>query len=543
MLRLTMEKGDPAGSVFVLKPGENLMGRSSSAGIRLASPDISGVHAKITVTGDVAVLENMSRFGTRVDGNEITGPVTLFPGQRLSIGKASVLVFSQDVAVSSPSSRPAASATRGTVAGKVAVSATRPLPPPLPAPPPLPSSSLHEADTGKGIPAVAPAGQDKTHAMSSSGGHEAEPLSHPEWTSEAGGSGETRAMQTRAAAPEELEILKVVEQKKNQRRITMIAMVAIPTLILAFLVWPRTPPPETEFAWPKDKAGEYLDALVPSPSGARKDGGYDICFPGSPGAQKKSVAGGLTVECRIGRDFDVPMMVYLTEEVDKKLIGLDRAATVADWMQQVSASGGRWNFDRPSPSVSFVGRENGLSTVKVTYTRDGNDGAWFGVATVLRYGIRLIAVRAEAPATERVRAERILSGKLMRPSIDFERAYWEPTTELPKVDDADVLRQVRQELDRMAPATWLETESQLVGLLSKAARDDNKGVETEAIALLTRLRERQALWFNSQQLAFDAAVMQGSPKKAMKIAEFTKGIFCNMDDQRYYTVRKWKTEP
>jgi hypothetical protein len=95
----------------------------------------------------------------------------------------------------------------------------------------------------------------------------------------------------------------------------------------------------------------------------------------------------------------------------------------------------------------------------------------------------------------------------------------------------------------MAPATWSETESRLAGLLTKAARDDNKQVESEAVPLLARLREREALWFNSQQLSFDAAVMQGSPKKAGKIAEFTKGIFSNMEDQRYYTVRKWKVEP
>ena len=73
-------------------------------------------------------------------------------------------------------------------------------------------------------------------------------------------------------------------------------------------------------------------------------------------------------------------------------------------------------------------------------------------------------------------------------------------------------------------------------------RDDNPQVEAEAIGLLARLREREALWFNSQQLAYDAAVMQGSLKKAAKIAEFSKGIFSNQEDQRYFTVRKWKAE-
>jgi hypothetical protein len=531
MLRLTLEQGAPAGAVFVLKPGENLLGRSHSAAVRLGSPDISGTHAKITVSGDEAVLENLSRFGTRVNEASLTSPVTLVSGQRIALGRETVLLFSRDSAVAAPATQAAATVTRGTVA------ATRP-------PPPAPSPAIHEAATGKGIPvAVSAARDDKTRALPSSGAHEDEPLSRADWTTEVGASGETRAMQTRAAAPEEIEFLKVAEQKRNQRRLTLIVAVAIPVLILAFLVWPRTPPPEKEFAWPKNEKGAYLDAFASAPSGSLKEGGYDICFPGGPGASKKTVAGGVIAGCRIGRDLDVPMAVILMEEVDKKYAGMDREAVVADWMQQAAASGGRWNFDKPSPSLIFIGRENGLPTVRVTYQREGSDGSWFGVATLLRYGIRLIVVRAEAPAVERARAERILSAKFIRASTDFERAYWEPVAETPKVDDAEVLRQVRQELDRMAPATWSETESRLAGLLTKAARDDNKQVESEAVPLLARLREREALWFNSQQLSFDAAVMQGSPKKAGKIAEFTKGIFSNMEDQRYYTVRKWKVEP
>ena len=94
----------------------------------------------------------------------------------------------------------------------------------------------------------------------------------------------------------------------------------------------------------------------------------------------------------------------------------------------------------------------------------------------------------------------------------------------------------------MAPATWVEMEKLLTGLLTKTARTENQEAETEALRLLARLREREALWFNSQQLAFDAAVMQGNNKKAVKIAEFSKAVFSDTEDQRYYTVRKWKTE-
>ena len=80
-------------------------------------------------------------------------------------------------------------------------------------------------------------------------------------------------------------------------------------------------------------------------------------------------------------------------------------------------------------------------------------------------------------------------------------------------------------------------------MLTKAVNEDNAEVETEALTLLSKLHDRQALWFNSQQLAFDAAVMQGNVKKAKKIAEFAKGMFPNEEDSRYFTVRKWKVEP
>lgn len=531
-LSVIVEKGDPRGAVFVLKPGENLVGRSSAAGVRLASPDISGQHAKITVSGATAVIENLSRFGTRVDEVDVSGRVALVSGQRILLGKATVLLF-QGEAAPQPEAATGAGLpeTRGTVAAKATVAPMRPLEP------------VQAVATGQGTPApkAAVPDDDRTRAMPSKGG-EAEPLSRPDWTTEAGASGETRAMQTRAASPEEIDFLRVQEQKKVRRRVTLGLAVAIPLLILVILFRPRTPPPEKEFEWPRNEAGEYLDGFEPSPSGGLKDGGFDLCFPAAPGFRKKAIAGGVAIDCRVGRDLDVPVKILLQEELDKRYAAMSRMGMVEDWMRQMAASGGRWNFDKPSPAVVFMGKENGIPGIRVTYQRDG-EGTWFGIATVVRYGIRRIAIRAEAPATERVRAERLLSAQFFRPSIDFLRAYWEPVQDVPAGVEADLLRQVRQELDRVAPATWGETEVLLAGLLTRAALEGKPEIETEALGLLARLREREALWFNSQQLAFDAASLQGNLARARKIAEFSKGIFANPEDQRYYTVRKWNTEP
>jgi len=73
--------------------------------------------------------------------------------------------------------------------------------------------------------------------------------------------------------------------------------------------------------------------------------------------------------------------------------------------------------------------------------------------------------------------------------------------------------------------------------------DGHSETEAEALRLLVKLRERQSLWFNSQKLAFTAAQMQSNMHKAEKVAEFTKAVFSDVDDQRYFDVRRWRLEP
>jgi len=351
----------------------------------------------------------------------------------------------------------------------------------------------------------------------------------------------TRAMQTRAATPEEIGLLKVNEQKRVRRRLFSAIAVAVAALVLVALFRPRTPPPEVELEWPQDASGEYLDALEPAPGGGIKDGGYDLLYPGNKTFKKASVAGGLALEGRVGRNLDVPMRVLLQEESETRLAALSRAEMVEDWVRQMSASGGSWSFDKPSPDVVFFGKKNGLPFTRIHYLRDGG-GSWFGIASVVRHGCRRISVRAEVPAAERVRAEAMLATRLLRVSEEFEFSHWEFNPDAPTLSEEAALAQVRKDLQRMAPATWVALESLLTGLLTRAVLAGHPETEAEAIRHLTALRSRQTLWFNSQQLAFDDALSRGNIAHAKKIMEFTKAVFSNMDDQRYFTVRKWKTE-
>lgn len=517
MLRLTVEIGDPAGAVYELKQGENTLGRSRSATVHLAAPDVSGVHACIRVAADgSAQLENLSQYGTRIDGEPVKGVKALSDGQRLEFGKATVLRVSLDAAVEAATGTgdgltmaapPSGGATQ---TGLASATATRP------------PATRGATRTSAGFDA------EQTGAFSMAGLPPAEPDEE----------GATRAMQTRIATPEEIELLKVKEQKRARQHLLIGLVIAVPVLILVVIFRPRTPPPENEIGWSKDAEGHYLDAFEPAPSGGRKEGGYDLMYPGNKTFKKSEVVGGLVLEGWVGRNLDVPMRVTLQEENDPHIAAMARKEMVDDWIRQISASGGRWNFDQPSPVIAFLGKKNGVPYTRITYLRDG-DGSWFGTANIVRHGARRIVTRAEVPATERVRAERLLSAKLIRVSDEFEYAYWEYNPVSSTLAESEALAQVRKDLDRMAPATWVALQGMLTGLLTKAVAAGHQETVDEAVRLLVKLRERQSLWFNSQQLAFDAARMQGNHVKAMKIEEFTKAVFSSTEDQRYFTVRKW----
>ncbi|MDX9792444.1 MAG: FHA domain-containing protein [Kiritimatiellia bacterium] len=532
MLRLTVESGEPAGAACDLKPGETTLGRSRSATFRLLASDVSGLHAVVKVAGGVARLENLSQFGTRVDDQPVAGAVALIPGQRIAIGKMTVLRVDEagGADAEAPTGGGHEPATRAADALTAAAA-------------PAPAPTRGAAPAGTRPAAVAASARATAETLADDAFSELT-RSMGGVTGQGGESeeGATRAMQTRAATPEEIEHLQELERKRVRRRLTVGLSVAIPLVMLALIFRPRRPPPEVEIEWPKDAAGSYLDQFEPAPSGGYKEDGFDVCFPGNGTFKRKVIEGGMVLEGFIGRSLDVPMRVVVQEEREVRFAGLSRAAAVEDWMQQAADSGGRWNFDRPSPTPAFFGRKNGIPYTRVTYLRDG-DGTWFGVASVVLYGDRRLVARTEVPAAERMRAEKMMSVKLIRPSDAFEFAYWEGVPGTASLDESAMLRQIRADLERIAPATWAALESLLQTLLTQAVQAGHREVETEALALLVKLRERQALWFNSQKLAFDAAMMQNNWKKAEKVAEFTKAVYSRVEDQRYFDVRKWKAGP
>lgn len=78
---------------FVLRQGENLLGRSRGAMLRIESPKVSRRHAVIRLSGATAAIEDCgSRHGTYVAGRRIAGPEILHDGDQIGLADES-LVF------------------------------------------------------------------------------------------------------------------------------------------------------------------------------------------------------------------------------------------------------------------------------------------------------------------------------------------------------------------------------------------------------------------------------------------------------------------
>ena len=73
---------------FDLYEGENVVGRESTASVRIDDPSISREHARITVAGRRATLEDLgSKNGTFRTGVRVKAPVELVGGDEVLVGQ------------------------------------------------------------------------------------------------------------------------------------------------------------------------------------------------------------------------------------------------------------------------------------------------------------------------------------------------------------------------------------------------------------------------------------------------------------------------
>ena len=81
-----------AGHELPLPEGEHILGREESCFFRVGSLRVSRRHAKITVRGQSAVLEDLgSRNGTWLAGKRLHGPTVLRPGDAIGLGPEEIV--------------------------------------------------------------------------------------------------------------------------------------------------------------------------------------------------------------------------------------------------------------------------------------------------------------------------------------------------------------------------------------------------------------------------------------------------------------------
>jgi pSer/pThr/pTyr-binding forkhead associated (FHA) protein len=72
---------------FVLGPGVNTIGREAACTVCINDASVSRGHARITIDGTIAVLEDLqSKNGTAVMGELINAPTILKDGDELEFG-------------------------------------------------------------------------------------------------------------------------------------------------------------------------------------------------------------------------------------------------------------------------------------------------------------------------------------------------------------------------------------------------------------------------------------------------------------------------
>ncbi len=88
---------------FKLTQGENIIGRSPDCTVFIDAISVSRQHAKVTITGKTATLEDLdSRNGTFVYGKRIDAPVELYDGTEFCLGDALLTYKFSDLDMETP---------------------------------------------------------------------------------------------------------------------------------------------------------------------------------------------------------------------------------------------------------------------------------------------------------------------------------------------------------------------------------------------------------------------------------------------------------
>jgi len=92
--QLVIRSGPTAGDIYPLEKSEIFIGREANNEIVINDQEVSRQHAHIFLRGENYVIEDLgSTNGTSINGQKITGPYVLKPGEMITFGEKINLLF------------------------------------------------------------------------------------------------------------------------------------------------------------------------------------------------------------------------------------------------------------------------------------------------------------------------------------------------------------------------------------------------------------------------------------------------------------------
>ncbi len=92
--QLVLKSGANAGLVFSLEGGEITIGRETSNAVVINDPEVSRKHVRMYMQGDRFIIEDLgSTNGTSVNGQRLVSPYLLQPGEIITLGENTHLLF------------------------------------------------------------------------------------------------------------------------------------------------------------------------------------------------------------------------------------------------------------------------------------------------------------------------------------------------------------------------------------------------------------------------------------------------------------------
>src|SRR3990172_8853271 len=92
--RLVLKSGPNSGQAFPLETSEIIIGRDIAATFVINDPEVSRRHARLSLQGANYVIEDLgSTNGTMVSGQRLAGPYILRPGEMITFGEHTNVLF------------------------------------------------------------------------------------------------------------------------------------------------------------------------------------------------------------------------------------------------------------------------------------------------------------------------------------------------------------------------------------------------------------------------------------------------------------------